>query len=179
MCNCTNDRYFSSHTMAEDTASFITATQTVLETLGEMYGVAVHASARNRFNRILPDDLKRWEWTLTTPNHHESILLRLELTQLTANAVLPTFTYTHGPVQLSSVSGHVFVAAKTESEDADAIKTNIAKSAEAISRCFHETPKKRLLRRQKAGSFGRSSFRCRTPSPRGSAVTPKGIFLGQ
>ena len=161
------------------TLSFVVATETVLKTLAEMYGVTVHASARNRFNRILPDDLKRWEWTLITPNHHESILLRLELTQLTESASIPTFSYTHGPVQLTAVGGHVFVAAKTnaENDEEDKIKTNITKSAEAISKCFHEIPKKRLLRRQKAGSFGRNSFRCKTPSPRGSIIQPKGHFV--
>ena len=130
--------------------SLVETTEAMLNALAEMYGIAVRASRRNLLNRMLPDDLKRWEWILTT-RRDESITLVLELTQLSNTAALPTFCYTHGPLQLAAVGGHVFAAAKEKENEM--IRMHMVRSAEVISQCFHDTPKRHLLRRQNAGSF--------------------------
>ena len=131
---------------------FITSTETILNMLTERYSVQTQSSARNRFNWLLPDEFKRWEWTLTSPSN-ESILLVLELTQLTPNASIPTFSYRKKPVQLTSIGSYVDKMQST-AEDG-----TVAKSTDILSKCFEATPKRTMLRRQHAGSFRQSSFR--------------------
>ena len=131
---------------------FIMSTETILNMLTERYSVQTQSSARNRFNWLLPDEFKRWEWTLTSPSN-ESILLVLELTQLTASTSIPTFTYRKRPIQLTSIGSSVD---KMQSAADDG---TVAKSADILSKCFEVTPKRTMLRRQHAGSFRQNSFR--------------------
>ena len=136
--------------------AFVNTTESILAKLTENYTIAVQASARNRFNWVLPDEFKKWEWTLTSPTK-ESILLVLELTQITPSTCIPTFSYRRSPVPLTAIGCYVDTMHHVE---ADEVKGVIAKSADTLSKCFTDTPKKKsVLRRQQAGSFRQSSFR--------------------